>query len=93
MLYETRRLTDGWRFALNPGGDPSAPAYPDGDWRRVSLPHDWQIERRREKDMNGGRMQGFYPNEGIGWYRLRLTADAETAQSVARLLFDGVQRF
>ena len=93
MLYETRRLTDGWRFALDPAGDPSAAEYPDEAWEAVSVPHDWQITRRREKDMTGGGMQGFYPNEGIGWYRLRLCADAAEAGSVARLLFDGVQRF
>ncbi len=93
MQFETRNLGEGWRFALNPAGDPAQAAYDDSGWQAVTLPHDWQITRRRDKDMPGGAMQGFYPNEGVGWYRLRLTADAGEAQRVARLLFDGVQRF
>ena len=38
---ETRILAEGWRFALDPEGDPSAADYPDSGWREVALPHDW----------------------------------------------------
>ena len=93
MGFGTRDLNEGWRFALDPDGDPSRPDYPDECWQEVTLPHDWQIARRRDRDMPGGARQGYYPNEGIGWYRLRLRADGETARSAVRILFDGVQRF
>lgn len=89
--FGTEILREGWKFAVNPAGDPSAVDYNDSSWKKITLPHDWQIERRREE--NAGTMQGFYPLEGIGWYRLALDADAEQSKLVTRLIFDGVQRF
>ena len=38
------KINDGWKFALNPGGDCSAVNYDDSGWRTLDLPHDWSVE-------------------------------------------------
>lgn len=39
----------GWKFCLGDQSQASSPAYNDGPWRAVTLPHDWSIERVRTK--------------------------------------------
>ena len=34
----------GWRFALTQDEAALLPAYDDSAWRKVTLPHDWQID-------------------------------------------------
>ncbi len=82
-------LTEGWRFALNPTGDPSRMDYDDTGWREVRLPHDWQIEGHRDPKMPEGGSQGYYPRGGVGWYRTTIPY----TPGITRLCFDGVQRF
>ena len=49
-------------FAWGPAGT----TYDDGDWRKLSLPHDWAVEG--PFDPNGNLAQGYRPR-GVGWYR------------------------
>jgi len=44
----------------------AAPEYTDGDWRVVSLPHDWAIES--PSTPSGLGSQGYY-ERGTSWYR------------------------
>ena len=81
----------GWRFALTEDTAAVLPEHDDSSWRRLDLPHDWQIENPRSE--SAPREQGFYPREGVGVYRLRFTAPEEWRGRTVRVLFDGVQRF
>ncbi len=81
----TFNFDDGWRFKLvntenttDPSGgfgnssDPkaAAPDFPDGDWQRVTLPHDWSITQLPQPDQSNAT--GFFPG-GLGWYRKTFT--------------------
>ncbi len=81
----------GWRFALTEDTAAVLPDFDDSSWRRLDLPHDWQIENPRSE--SAPMEQGFYPREGVGVYRLRFTAPEEWRGRTVRVLFDGVQRF
>ena len=83
----------GWRFALTQDEAALLPAYDDSAWRKVTLPHDWQIDQPRSQDAPGKGCQGFYPREHMGVYRLRFQADQGWRDKQVRILFDGVQRF
>ena len=83
----------GWRFALTQDEAALLPAYDDSAWRKVTLPHDWQIDQPRSQDAPGKGCQGFYPREHMGVYRLRFQADQGWRHQQVRILFDGVQRF
>ena len=82
---------DGWRFML---GDPSGaevPAFADGSWRTVNLPHDWSIESAPAKDNPSASGGGFF-TAGVGWYRKTLTALAEWKGKRISVEFDGVYK-
>ncbi|NIG66797.1 glycoside hydrolase family 2 TIM barrel-domain containing protein [Microbacterium sp. Be9] len=73
-----------WRFRR---GDPSGaamPAFDDGEWRAVTVPHDWSVEAPFDSELEGAT--GYLPG-GIGWYRTTFSAPDTT---VAQLVFDGV---
>ena len=89
----------GWRFHLGDAPGADAPAFPDADWRPVSLPHDWSIEGPvgdNPADMDGpfDRLSpagagGGYLNGGVGWYRKAFTLPASARGAHVTLLFDG----
>lgn len=90
--YSSRvALNDGWLFSLVTDG--GQPPVEESGWRRIDLPHDWQIEQIRDPLMPGGASQGFYPRAGVGYYRLHFNAPREWAGKRVKILFDGVQRF
>ena len=92
---ETNRisLNSGWRFSLLTDERCAQADFDASAMRPVELPHDWQIESHRDPDMPAGGSQGFYPREGIGWYRRAFTPDEAWRGKTVRVLFDGVQRF
>src|SRR5690242_9169943 len=73
-LVRTRSFNTGWKFFL---GDAAAadPAFNDGSWRKLNLPHDWSIELPFDSTSptgtGGGALRG-----GIGWYRKTFTLPA-----------------
>jgi beta-galactosidase len=67
---------------------PAAGDYDDGEWRRVSVPHDWCVEQ--SPDRSASIRNGFLP-AGVAWYRRELDVRHREGQTV-RLRFDGVFR-
>ncbi len=86
-IHEDRFEAAEWLKAGNHG--PSKPGYPDGDWRRVDLPHDFVIEGEFTQDAN--LVQGSLPKD-VGWYRKTFSLPAEDQCKRLCLEFDGVYR-
>jgi beta-galactosidase len=61
--------------------------YDDSGWRRVCLPHDWQVEQPFDTREN---VDHGYKARGVAWYRRRFRLDEADRGRVVRLLFDGV---
>ena len=99
FIYRTREsqprvdttIDLNWRFTMGDPSGASRPDFNDSDWRYVSLPHDWMIEQRAQKDNQSGTAGGFYPG-GIGWYRLNLDLSEYENKEQFYLLFEGVMR-
>ena len=92
VVAQPRRVTSmdaGWRFHLGDVADAQMPAFSDGDWRKLNVPHDWSIEGENLRDNPGGGSIGFFPT-GLGWYRK--TFDVKTFDKKKRysIEFDGV---
>ena len=77
----------GWRFHLGDAPGADAPAFDDGGWRTVALPHDWSIEG--PFDQKWASATGFLPG-GVGWYRKTFAAPDAFAAKKVSLHFDGV---
>lgn len=73
-----------WRFQRGDAGRPWDGRSDDAAWRRIDLPHDWNIEDLPprpedplriigpfDRDTPGGNLSGFIPG-GEGWYHRRL---------------------
>ncbi|HEX2099740.1 MAG TPA: glycoside hydrolase family 2 TIM barrel-domain containing protein [Candidatus Synoicihabitans sp.] len=79
----------GWRFQLGDVPGAEQPAFSDGNWRELDLPHDWSIEGAYDQQAPTGGSGGYLP-AGIGWYRKSFTLP-ETARGRQVLIqFDGV---
>ncbi len=90
---DTKPLNENWLFTL---GDPTGaerPDFDDGAFAPVTLPHDWQITKKRDPDMDMGWSQGYYPRNDIGWYRLHFDAPDGYTGRIIHVLLDGCQRF
>ena len=98
----TINFDDGWRFKLvntadtsDPSGvygnsaDPKAAAanFPDSDWERVTLPHDWSITQLPSPTQTNAT--GFFPG-GLGWYRKSFTLPPSMTGKRISIDFDGV---
>ncbi len=82
-------FNDDWRFILSDLKEYAKEDYRDESWDRVTLPHDWSIERElREDSMTGGG--GGFVEAGCGWYRKTFVIDALKDDEEVTLLFDGV---
>jgi beta-galactosidase len=89
----------GWKFVLvnraditDPTGayaNAADPAYDDGPWRSVDLPHDWSIELDPTTADATNSETGFLPG-GLGWYRKTFTLPRSLAHKSLSLEFDGV---
>ncbi|MEM6550622.1 MAG: beta-galactosidase GalA [Planctomycetota bacterium] len=64
--------------------------YPDEDWRRVDLPHDFIHETGDYREEHN-RIHGSLPT-GVGWYRKTFHVPAEDEGKRLSLEFDGVFR-
>ena len=82
-------MDPGWRFVLGDPAGAERPAFDDGGWRRLDLPHDWSIEGTPQQDAPAGGRGGFFPT-GIGWYRKAFRLPAAARGRQAWLEFDGV---
>ncbi|MDI3321162.1 glycoside hydrolase family 2 TIM barrel-domain containing protein [Pinibacter soli] len=86
---------DDWLFWRGGALGGEKPDYRDGDWRKVSLPHDWSIE-----DMPGtnspfspyaiSQVSGGFTTGGTAWYRKKFFVAKEKKDQQTIIQFDGV---
>ncbi|MCM1311671.1 MAG: DUF4982 domain-containing protein [Bacteroides sp.] len=57
-------------------------------WRQVTLPHDWSVEFKFDKDSPSGNDGGYLPT-GTGWYRKTLNIAKVDASKKIQLYFEG----
>lgn len=79
-----------WKFFLGDDSLASATTFADTKWRTLTLPHDWSIEQKIDKNAPAVNDGGYYPT-GIGWYRknFKLPASYRKGDKV-QLYFEGV---
>lgn len=76
-----------WKFQPGNIENASQPDFDDSNWRRLDLPHDFQIEQPWER--KGNSQRGFKALTE-GWYRKSFTADPTWKNKKISLDFDGV---
>lgn len=84
-----RLFNDGWMFWLGDTVEAKNESFKDDSWRRLTLPHDWSIEGKFDKDEPAGNDGGFLPM-GIGWYRKTFSLPKEADGKKLQLYFEGV---
>lgn len=77
----------GWKFHLGDVKGAEANDFDDSAWRKLDLPHDYQIEQPWTK--KGSSMRGYKPL-GIGWYRKTFKADPAWKGKKVLLDFEGI---
>jgi beta-galactosidase len=77
----------GWKFKMGDLPDAQNVNFNDGDWRKLDLPHDFQIEQPWDSSANRGR--GF-KTLGTGWYRKTFKADPAWKGKRVLLDFEGI---
>ncbi|MBN2699270.1 MAG: hypothetical protein JXR52_10640 [Bacteroidales bacterium] len=78
-----------WKFTDSDTVNAFKPEFNDSEWKFVTLPHDWMIEQKVEKNTPSGKAGGFYP-PGIGWYRKSLDLSHYKDKNQFYILFEGV---
>lgn len=78
-----------WKFSLSDPDSAFKINYDDSPWRFVTLPHDWMIEEKVDKNNPSGTAGGFYPS-GIAWYRKALDLTDYQNKDQFYLMFEGV---
>jgi hypothetical protein len=73
-------FTEAWQFQKDDT---------TGQWRNISLPHDWSIEGPFSNQWASGT--GFLPG-GIGWYRKSFSLHGTTPGDKVFIYFDGVYK-
>jgi len=81
-----------WKFYLGDTAIAKEPGFNDGQWRTLTLPHDWSIEGDFSETNPGTTNEGALPT-GIGWYRKTFTLPAEAKGKNISVEFDGVYRY
>jgi len=76
-----------WKFQTGDIENAYSVDYDDSNWRRLDLPHDFQIEQPWDQSAGGGR--GFKAM-GTGWYRKSFKADPGWKEKKVILDFEGV---
>ncbi|MCD8282313.1 MAG: DUF4982 domain-containing protein [Prevotella sp.] len=75
---------------------PYAPAFDDGEWREVRVPHDWATTLPYDADAShshGYKPVGYkYPETSVGWYRLHVKIPETDLGRHLYLQFDGIYR-
>lgn len=92
---ERRSLAQDWLFQKGEAVGADKPAFDDGGWRKVAVPHDFSIMDKPDgtppfdAKAVGGQDSGYLPG-GQGWYRKHLVLAAGDAARVLRLNFEAV---
>jgi beta-galactosidase len=97
--FQPRLFDDDWLFKEDSLINASATNFNDTNWRKLSLPHDFAIERQyMDDDMHIGPFvksipdsldTGYIPG-GTGWYRKHFKLDKWTMKQRVSISFDGV---
>ena len=87
----TSDFNRGWKFSLGNKPKASAVQYPDQQWRKLDLPHDWGVEGSFSKSHPAGFGGGALPG-GVGWYRKKFRVPANYKGKYIAIDFDGVYR-
>ena len=82
-------FNDGWLFCLGDVPEAKDMTFDDASWRGITLPHDWSIEGKFDKDAPAGNDGGYLPT-GIGWYRKTFDLPEGCEDKKLRLYFEGV---
>jgi beta-galactosidase len=77
----------GWKFKAGEVSDAQNLTFDDSGWRKLDLPHDFQIEQPWDQTANKGR--GF-KTLGVGWYRKTFKADNAWKGKQVVLDFEGI---
>ncbi len=80
-------FNEAWKFKAGDAVGGEQATYNDGDWRTLSLPHDWAIEMPFSNQWASAT--GYLPG-GIGWYRKTFKAPAAWKSKKVYINFDGV---
>ncbi|MEZ0540520.1 glycoside hydrolase family 2 TIM barrel-domain containing protein [Fibrella arboris] len=76
-----------WKFKAGDVPNAQTIAFDDSEWRKLDLPHDFQIEQPWDSLASRGR--GFKAM-GVGWYRKTFTADTAWKGKRVFLDFEGI---
>jgi beta-galactosidase len=76
-----------WLFSKGDFANAMMPAFNDGNWRKLDVPHDWSIEGPFSAEYGSGN--GYVPG-GIGWYRKHFKIDAAQKNKLVTVEFDGI---
>jgi len=101
---ETELLRD-WKFTNYDYGNAQAVDFNDGEWKSVTVPHDWAIKEdfnfthdiQLTMVIQDGETTpkyrtgrtGALPYVGIGWYRTKYNISASDLEEKVQLMFDG----
>lgn len=72
------RIDKDWKFFSGDVENGQLPAFDDGNWRTLDLPHDWSIEGDYDPDSPTKRGGGYLP-AGTGWYRKNIVVNKSGA--------------
>lgn len=86
---ETIPFDAGWHFFRGDVRDAERPAFQDGGWAPVDLPHDWSIAGPFSETNPAGGAGAFLPS-GVGWYRKDFTLPETGGARRVLVEFDGV---
>ena len=91
ILSGTRRrlFNDNWCFMLADISEAKNPGFDSRDWSRLTLPHDWSIREKFDRNAPAGNDGGYLPT-GIGWYRKTFDISTSTSGRKMQLYFEGV---
>jgi len=81
-------FNDGWTFIREDIATAKNPDFDDSNWRKLTLPHDWSIESRFDKDTDSGN-DGAYLPTGTGWYRKSFNYSPGKNARKVQLYFEG----
>lgn len=90
-----------WKFLKSDKVDGSKVIMDDSNWRTLSLPHDWSIEKLSVQDSNhiGPFIRGKIDSTetgstlgGTGWYRKHFLTESGMKGKIVEVVFDGVMK-
>jgi len=82
-------FNDNWCFMLADISEAKNPGFDSRDWSRLTLPHDWSIREKFDRNAPAGNDGGYLPT-GIGWYRKTFDISTSTSGRKMQLYFEGV---